>query len=121
MTKNFAVPQGGNWRREAYGNLHFPANPDSAEQGVMKANIQADLLEVLSMQAGCMYLSDLHDLSDWQRERLRHTLRHLPPDAAPLKEWNDALLYLSKGPPEQTAEAARARLIQFLSHAESGT
>ena len=76
---------------------------------------QADLLDALFIQASCIYLSDLKYLNGWQRVRLARTLEQVPPDAAGLKEWNDALRYLSDGPPQTTAEAARERLIQALS------
>lgn len=73
------------------------------------------LLEVLSMQVNCQFLSDIKYLDELDRRRLAHILEHIPPDAAALKEWNDALQYLTKCPPEETAEAARERLIQSLS------
>lgn len=73
------------------------------------------LLEVLSMRVNCQFLSDIKYLDELDRRRLAHVLEHIPPDAAALKEWNDALQYLAKRPPEGTAEAARERLIQSLS------
>ena len=74
-----------------------------------------DLLDALSIRAGCACLSDLHALNEWQRGRLARELANIPADAADLKEWNDALQYLSRDPPQDTAEAARERLIQSLS------
>lgn len=77
-------------------------------------NRQISLLEFLACRAGCSLLSELRE-PDWLlRGALLHTLEGLPPDAAPLKEWNDALQYLTGAPPEATASAARARLIALL-------
>lgn len=73
------------------------------------------LLDALSIQADCAYLSDLHCLSGWQKMRLARALECVPADAASLKEWNDALQYLVRHPPEETADSARERLIQSLS------
>lgn len=41
-----------------------------------------DLLDALSIQADCTYLSDLHHLNDWQRTRLVRALEQTPSDAA---------------------------------------
>ena len=76
------------------------------------------LLEFLAYKAGCAYLSDLPYASGWQRVRLAHALERVPAEAAVLREWNDALDYLAQAPPEETAQAARERLIQSLSRAQ---
>lgn len=73
------------------------------------------LLDALSLKAGCEYLSDLHFLDAWKRARLARALKDIPADAAELKEWNDTLQYLERQPPEETAVAARERLLQSLS------
>lgn len=73
------------------------------------------LLEFLAYKAGCPYLSDLQDIADWQRSRLARELEQIPAEDAGLREWNDALAYLTGAPPEGTAQAARERLIQSLS------
>lgn len=67
------------------------------------------------MRADCTCLSDLRYLNEWQRARLARALEEIPADAAGVWEWNDALAYLSRYPPQETAEAARERLIQSLS------
>ena len=72
------------------------------------------LLEVLQVRMGVFYLSDLRLLSNYERTRLARVLADIPAAAASLREWNDALLYLSNRQPEQTAKAARERLIQSL-------
>ena len=76
------------------------------------------LLEFLAYKAGCAYLSDQPHASGWQRVRLAHELERVPAEAAALREWNDALDYLAQAPPEETAQAARERLIQSLSRAQ---
>lgn len=73
------------------------------------------LLEVLQVRMGVFYLSDPRLLSNYERTRLARVLADIPAAAASLREWNDALLYLSNRQPEQTAKAARERLIQSLS------
>ena len=72
------------------------------------------LLEFLAYKAGCAYLSDLPHASGRQRAQLAHELERVPAEAAALREWNDALAYLSQAPPEKTAQAARERLIATL-------
>lgn len=76
------------------------------------------LLEFLAYKAGCPYLSDLPRVSGWQRTRLARELEHIPAESASLHDWNDALEYLAQAPPEETAQAARERLIQSLSRAQ---
>ena len=73
------------------------------------------LLEYLSYQAGCGYLSDLKYIGSWQKARLARVLEEIPAEAADLRIWNDALGYLAPAPPEQAAEDARALLITKLS------
>ncbi|WP_417083211.1 hypothetical protein [Evtepia gabavorous] len=74
-----------------------------------------DLLDALTIQADCDYLSDLKHLNDWQKIRLARELAKVPADAAALKEWNDALEYLTGAQPCDNAEQARAALIAGLS------
>jgi len=76
--------------------------------------MDVSLLEVMQARMNCEYLSDLHRLSDMERRRMAREWEKVCPEDATLREWNDALVYLSDGPPEQTAEAARERLIQSL-------
>lgn len=74
-----------------------------------------DLLEALSIQADCTYLSDLKHLDGLRRARLVRALERVPPDAAELREWNDAPEYLTGAQPRADAEQARAALITGLS------
>lgn len=77
--------------------------------------MDVSLLEIMQARMNCEYLSDLHQLSDVDRKRLSREWEKIRPEDASLREWNDALAYLSNNPPEQSAEAARERLIQSLS------
>ena len=70
------------------------------------------LLDELAQRIGCTYLSDLRFLDAPGRQA--RTLADIPAGAAGLREWNDALAYLSGEPPEPTAADARARLLERL-------
>ena len=52
-----------------------------------------ELLDYLSAKAGCMYLSDLHRVNNFLA--VHHALRELPPDTFSVKEWNDAVRYIT--------------------------
>ena len=72
------------------------------------------LLELLSVQMGCRYLSDLRFLSPEQRCRLAQKLTALPAREDKVRDWNAALTYLSGAPPEKTARAAKEHLLRSL-------
>lgn len=74
------------------------------------------LLDFLAYRAGHTVLSDLHHMDALDRARMARALEVIPSEAASLKEWNDALEYLARLPPEETAQAARGRLMEWLSH-----
>ena len=76
---------------------------------------EQSLLDLLSIQMGCMYLSDLRFLSPEQRRYLARRLELLTPREEDVREWNDALDYLAEAPPEDTAQAAKERLVHLLS------
>ena len=76
---------------------------------------EQSLLDLLSIQMGCMYLSDLRFLSPEQRRYLAQRLDRLAPRQEDIREWNDALNYLTGAPPEDTARAAKDRLVHLLS------
>ncbi len=52
------------------------------------------LLAYLSLQAGCLYLSDLPHPK--YRFSIQHALRSLSPKWFSLKEWNDAVEYITR-------------------------
>lgn len=73
------------------------------------------LLDLMSLQMGCDYLSDLCNLSRGQRAILAEKLERLPARESDLCDWNEALRYLTgDGAPRATAEDARAALISGL-------
>lgn len=76
---------------------------------------EQSLLDLLSIQMGCMYLSDLRFLSLERRRYLAQRLDRLTPRETDIREWNDALDYLTGAPPEDTAQAAKDRLVHLLS------
>lgn len=79
------------------------------------------LLDLMSIQIGCMYLSDLRFLSPEQRRYLARKLERLTPREEDTRDWNDALEYLTGARPEQTARAAQQRLITLLFKSGNGT
>lgn len=78
-------------------------------------NQEEDLLARLADAAGCAYLSDLHYLSDAQRERIFHMLTDMKADQVVLSAWNEALAYLGHFSAERDAAAAREKLLHALS------
>lgn len=78
--------------------------------------LSLSLLEFLAYRAGHVILSDLHHMDALDRARMARALEVIPPEAAGLREWNDTLEYLARLPPEETAQAARGRLMEWLSH-----
>ena len=76
---------------------------------------EQSLLELLAIQMGCEYLSDLRYLTIAQRNYLVQKLIPLSPRQEDLRDWNKVLTYLTGEPAEKTALAAKARLIEFLS------
>lgn len=81
--------------------------------------VHLSLLELASIQMKCEYLSDLSFLDDGQRALLAQKLERLTAEPEDLHDWNDALEYLAQAPPEQTAQAAKGRLIHVLSQPRS--
>ena len=75
---------------------------------------EQSLLDLLSIQMGCMYLSDLRFLSPEQRRYLAQKLDQLTPREEDVREWNDALDYLTGAPPEETTQAAKEQLVKLL-------
>ena len=71
---------------------------------------EGHLLDYLARRAGCTYLSDLRRPGPGQRARLRGALAELAPGCAPQREWDDAVAYLTGGPPAPSPEAPQAPL-----------
>ena len=76
--------------------------------------VGACLLDLIAIQMGCTYLSDLRFLDSPQRAALAERLKRLTPKSSDLRDWNDALQYLTGDSPKATAEDARAALIAGL-------
>lgn len=76
---------------------------------------QMSLLEFLSYCSKSCKLSDLHTLDSHEKSRILRALQKISPEDATLKEWNDALDYITGQPPQPTARTARERLIGCLS------
>lgn len=80
---------------------------------------EQSLLDLLAIQMGCTYLSDLKFLTEAQRVHLAHKLEPLTPREEDLDQWNDALDYLTGAPPETNASMAKDRLLQLLSESDT--
>ena len=72
--------------------------------------LEIGLLDALALIAGCGSVSDLRYLDGWQQEHLARAREKRPAGVASLAEWNDALAYLARDSPQETAEDARERL-----------
>ena len=79
--------------------------------------VEQSLLDLLAIQMKCECLSDLRLLNPGQRKYLAQKLDQLIPREEDLWDWNDALVYLIDTKPEDTAAAAKEKLIDFLRNA----
>ena len=77
------------------------------------------LLDAISIQMGCGYLSDLRYLDSGQRAMLAQKLERIPLGHASLFEWNDALEYLAGAPPCDSQAAAKETLLMLLTQPRS--
>lgn len=72
------------------------------------------LLDFLSEQVECQYLSDLHSLTDLQKAKLALMVQSLVAADANLFEWNDAAAYITGGAGSfTTAEDAANAIIEY--------
>lgn len=79
------------------------------------------LVDYAAYVAGCTYVSDLHNLNSVGKYRIARALEKVELDAVPLRDWNDALEYITVAKmPCSSAEQARAALIAALSSQHSG-
>lgn len=77
--------------------------------------MKLSLLDVMALQSGCMYLSDLRRMSNFQKRYLAQDLKDVEANDASLSEWNDALEYITgKKAPRSCAEEAKTALIAAL-------
>ena len=70
-----------------------PSKTDSPARNIERSSAFEGLLETLSVQVGCMYLSDLHLPSNLPL--IRHALRKISPESFSVREWNDAVCYIT--------------------------
>ena len=77
--------------------------------------VEQSLLELLAIQMRCEYLSDLRRLTSAQRDYLAWKLEQITPRQEDLRDWNQALTYLTEAPEQTTAVEAKERLIALLS------
>lgn len=56
--------------------------------------MKKELLDILSEKTGCMYLSDLKFMSD--TSSIKTVIKRLNPQDFSLKEWYDAVNYLTE-------------------------
>ena len=72
------------------------------------------LLDFLSEQTECQYLSDLHFTTDLQKEKLTLIVQSFVPENATLFEWNDAAAYITgRTGSFSTAEDAAKSIIKY--------
>ena len=72
------------------------------------------LLEYLSKQTECRYLSDLHFLTGPQKEKLALAVQSLDPAEASIAEWNDAASYITgKADVFKTSKDAVFSILQY--------
>lgn len=76
--------------------------------------VEQSLLDLLAIQMKCDYLSDLRFLTQGQRQNLAQKLNRLTPREEDLKDWNDALVYLTDAAPEGSAQGAKEELVKRL-------
>lgn len=81
---------------------------------MVKDESKLPLVDYLAYKIGCEYISDLPRAVGSRPMQLLQTLNRTPAEAAPLEEWNDALYYLVGASSEETAQAARTRLIKLV-------
>lgn len=76
---------------------------------------EQSLLDLLSIQMKCEYLSDLRFLSPEQRRYLAQRLERLTPREEDVWEWNDALNYLTAHHRRIQPKPQRSGLFTWLS------
>lgn len=67
------------------------------------------LLEFLAFKCGCLYLSDLHGHGNMPL--VQHAIREINPDQYDLKEWNDAVQYITG---ENVSFSTRQEALHYL-------
>ena len=79
----------------------------------MNMNPTLSLVDLLAWKANCMYVSDLHYLSKEKERDLKQSIEQIPVHAYDLRNWKDALTYLTgKANEEFDAEKMKQHLIK---------
>ena len=76
--------------------------------------IKVSLLDFLACEMKCEYLSDLKALSAGQKEKLADVIKSIQSSERDLRDWNDAIEYLTGAQAKGTAAEAKAALIHAL-------
>ena len=76
------------------------------------------LVEVLAAYLGCEYISDLHSLEAEDGHRLYALLQRISPVQWPLREWRDALEYITGVTCAQDSGAAYKALLFYAASGE---
>lgn len=72
-------------------------------------------MDLIAIQMNCDSLSSLHHINRAQKDELIGKLHQLVGEDEYLHDWNEALYYITGADPVSTAEAARLKLIEYLS------
>ena len=72
------------------------------------------LLDYLTKATGCLYLSDLRQLTAADCSQMEAVVMKLSVHDADLQEWNDALHYVTGKPPVESGKRARSQLLKWL-------
>lgn len=72
------------------------------------------LIDYLAHTTQCDYISDLHFMNRIRKWKAYRALRKIPAEAYPLKDWSDALCYMTRRTPQTSAAKARTELLAFL-------
>ena len=73
-----------------------------------------DLLEMLSEELKCPFLSDLHGIVEKRSGDIAALIDPILPERCTLPTWNDALNYLVHEQPQPTQTEAKELLLQKL-------
>lgn len=76
--------------------------------------LQLSLIDFLATRCHCAYISDLRHLDCLEKIRLAREVERISANACTLREWNDALKYITYQPSSDTASDAKESLLTSL-------
>lgn len=88
-------------------------NAGGSKGGDAGMMVRQSLLDLLSIQMKCEYLSDLRFLPQKQGWHLAQKLERQTSRKGKARDWNDALTYLKGASPQATEQAAKEQLIKL--------